>query len=141
MLSPRCQESEQTPQTQDTQTLTRALAAQLLAQFMGWSAPAEAAHYADIEPGTQLHRAAEALYATWIDSRLWDGEKAFAPEGKLYFRPDMPITRAQFAEMLYFASVHIDPPWRDNPIDTQPIPRSTERPMPSTQPPVSSPAG
>jgi len=129
MLSSRCQEPERTLQTQDTHILTRALAAEWLVRFMGWTAPTGASHYADIEPGTPLHQAAEALYATWIDSRLWDGEKALAPEGKLYFRPDTPITRAQFAEMLYFASAHIDPPWQDNPIDTQPILRLTD-PLP-----------
>lgn len=125
----------------DTQILTRALAAQMLVQLMGWTAPADALHYADLEPGAPQHRAAEALYATWIDSRLWDGEKALAPGGKLYFRPDTPVTRAQFAEMLAFASVHIDPPWRDNPIDTQPIRRSTERLAPNPKHPATSPAG
>src|SRR5262249_45140380 len=94
---------------------------QLLIFLMGWSAPAGANHYADLAPGSPDTQAAEALYANWIDSRLWDYEKAFAPDSKLLFQPAAPLTRAQFAEMLALAHIHIGPLWEDYPQDRQPM--------------------
>jgi len=98
-------------------TLSRGRAAQMLAHLLGWDAPREASHYVDLPPGSPFHAAAEALFARWIDSRLWEGEKAFAPDGKFTFRPEEPLTRGQFADLLYLAHVHIGPLWEDHPVD------------------------
>jgi hypothetical protein len=112
---------EQHPTTQlPNHPITRGMAAQMLARFLDLKAPAGAGHYADLTPGSPDWEAAEALYTTWIDSRLWGYEKAFAPDGRLLFRPDTPLTRAQFAQMLRFAHVHFGPLWEDYPMDRQP---------------------
>jgi hypothetical protein len=100
-------------------SLSRAQAARLVAGFMGWKLPAgdrRQAHYAD-SPGMPAFADIEALYDNWIDSRLWDGMPEYSPEGKLYFRPEKPVTRAQFAEMIYLAAINFGPLWEDHPAD------------------------
>jgi hypothetical protein len=104
------------------QLLTRSLAARMMAKWMGWAAEDSKSRYVDLSPGSPEQRAAEALSANGIDSRLWDGETAFAPEGKLFFKPDAPITRAQFAELLFLAHLHIGPLWFDHPADLKSFP-------------------
>ncbi len=101
--------------------LTRAAAANLVARFIGIGPKRGAHHYADAPPGHAAYSAAEALFAISIDSRLWDYEKAFAPEGKFFFRPDQPVTRAQFAQLVYFAHEFIGPLWEDYPADQHEI--------------------
>jgi hypothetical protein len=108
--------------TNPQEPVTRAEAARLLARAMGWRAPAGADHYADLEPGSAESAAAEALYAQAITSRLWDFERSFAPNGRLYFRPKTPVTRGEFAELLFLACRHIGPLWNDHPLDLAPIP-------------------
>src|SRR5207244_10472305 len=93
------------------ETVTRGMAAKLLVEYIGWKAPPGRNSYVDVPPVSPYFESAEALKDYWIDSRLWDDEKAFAPEGKFYFHPDQPITRAQFAEMLYLAHNHFGPLW------------------------------
>ncbi len=102
--------------------LTRGLGARLLARYMGWTAPPGSDHYEDTPLGSPWHEAAEALYATWIDSRLWDPWPVHAASGKLVFAPDKPLTRAQWAQMVYFAQVHTGPLFEDHVEDLAPIP-------------------
>lgn len=119
---PRGPEAEAVTEATGSETLTRGRAAQMLARFLDWQAPPGAAHYADLSPDSPHHAAAEALFARWIDSRLWDGEQALAPEGRFYFRPDAPLTRGQFAQLLHLAHTHLGPLWKDHPVDRQAIP-------------------
>jgi hypothetical protein len=124
LLRKRAQVGGDTPASQPTPgsltgNLSRAQAARLIADFMGWKLPASdrrQSHYADAS-GTPEFAAIEALYDNWIDSRLWDDLPEHSAEGKLYFRPEKPITRAQFAEMVYLAAIHFGPLWEDHPAD------------------------
>lgn len=105
-------------------TLNRGDAARMLAPLFGNPSMFRDElryHYADLPSGHPAQEASEALFDSWIDSRLWDGEEALARDGRLYFRPDVPITRAQFAELLYLAHVHVGPLWEDHPIDRSAI--------------------
>ncbi|HZT42332.1 MAG TPA: FAD-dependent oxidoreductase [Chthonomonadaceae bacterium] len=73
-------------------------------------------HYADItDPNDKA--AAEGLYAYGIDSRLWDGWNAYAPEGKLFFRPQAPLSHADLLAILYLAQIGLGPLFYDNPVD------------------------
>ena len=102
--------------------LTRITAADWFVSYLGLRTPPGRDSYADVPPRHPLHDAVEALKDSGIDSRLWDYERAFASEGRLYFRPNEPITRAQFAELLYLAHMHLGPLWEDHPVDRSPIP-------------------
>ncbi len=106
------------PAGMEDQPISRGDCAILLARTMGWKAPEGASYYEDLQPGTPVSNAAEALYATYIDSELWDYGKALAPDGKLYFRPNHTLTNAQFAQMLHFAHEYIGPLWYDYRADT-----------------------
>src|SRR5258706_5148689 len=94
----------------------------MIISALGFETQKYASHFADFPPNDPFYSVIEGLYSTWIDSRLWDGMKAFAPEGKLYFRPEEPVTRGQFAELLYLAHIHIGPLFEDHPADLKPIP-------------------
>ena len=97
--------------------LTRAEAAKKLVQLMGWKSTTRRAHYADIRRTNESYPYVEALHGYYIDSILWDQTKAFNKQGRLLFRPDEKITRAQFAQLIYLACIHIGPLWEDNPMD------------------------
>lgn len=116
------------PAMEASGVLTRGEAARMLASFMGWDdrpavppRPGAAPHYADVGPSSPYYRAAEALYDHWIDSGLWDFN-CYAPDGRKVFRPNAPLTRAQFAQMLFLAHFHIGPLFVDHPEDRGPIP-------------------
>ncbi|MGC8668056.1 MAG: FAD-dependent oxidoreductase [Chthonomonadales bacterium] len=116
------------PSTARSGILTRGEAARMLASFMGWDdrpqaplRPGAAPHYADVGPGSPYYDAAEALYAHWIDSGLWDFN-CYSPDGRKLFRPQAPVTREQFAQMLFLAHYHIGPLFFDQPEDRGPIP-------------------
>lgn len=102
--------------------LTRGQAANRIAGFLKWSAKPGPAHYADVPPDSPFFNSAEAFYANWIDSRLWDPWPSYSPDGKLLFHPDQPITRAQFAEILFLAHFDIGPLFEDQPVDKGEIP-------------------
>ncbi len=77
---------------------------------------AAALSYADI--GTAPFRAdIEILARHNIDSRLWDGWNAHAPDGRLRFRPDAPLSHADLFATLYVAQIGLGPLFNDNPID------------------------
>jgi hypothetical protein len=99
--------------------LSRASGASLLSSLMGLSKPVQGGHYADISDDS-IAQAAESLYMQWIDSRLWDPLDR-SPDGKLYFRPEKLLTRAEWSEMLYLASIHLGPLWMDHPLDKAPV--------------------
>lgn len=100
-----------------TSVLTRGDAAALVVRFTGWRAAPGSSHYADVPAGSPLHDAVEALHAQWIDSRLWDGPGAFAPDGLLTFGPERPLTRAELAQIVYLVHVHYGPLFFDHPSD------------------------
>lgn len=104
-----------------SEPLTRRSAAQIIVEMMQWEAPAGAYHYADLQPNSAISRDGEALYANHIDSMVWDYEKSFAPDGKFYFRPDQPVTRAQFAELLFLVHFDLGPLFEDFAVDKQAI--------------------
>jgi hypothetical protein len=110
----------------DDSVISRGNAALWLFSYLGWPPGGREPYgtYEDIPRSHALYEAVEALKERWIDSRLWDGPKAFAPADKLYFRPEQPITRAQLAELLWLADMHFGPLWHDHPGDTGPIPVS-----------------
>ncbi len=79
-------------------------------------------HYVDIALGTTLSDEVEALYRHGIDSLVWDGTKAMATSPdpsrfQLRFQPQAYLTRGQYAETLYLASVGVGPLFYDDQID------------------------
>lgn len=101
-------------------TLTRARAAIWLTSVMRWHAPSTDNAYADLTAGSPECKAANALKANWIDSRLWDGSHAYGSDGSLLFRPDEPMTRGQLAQLAMLAQNCIGPLWDDHPADKVP---------------------
>jgi hypothetical protein len=77
--------------------------------------PSEARHYADVREEDRAP--VEKLYAYGIGARLWDGAKALAPEGKLYFRPEAPLSHADLFETLFLIQRSLGPLFFDNPVD------------------------
>jgi hypothetical protein len=75
-----------------------------------------AGHYTDITDAT-VRADVEALYANQIDSRSWDGWKAYAPDGRLLFQPDAPLSHADLFATLYLAQIGLGPLFYDNPVD------------------------
>ena len=127
------EEGPPVPSVESSGELTRGQAAKMLTSFMGWDdapqapqRPGSAPHYADVDASSPYYRAAEALYAHWIDSSLWDFN-CYAADGRKMFRPNIPITRAQFAQMLFLAHLHIGPLFFDQPEDRAPIPITPEK--------------
>jgi hypothetical protein len=72
--------------------------------------------YADLDGGVDRNVFA-ALYGWGIDSWLWDGWDAYAPEGKLYFRPKATLSHADLFAALYRAQMPLGPLFFDNPVD------------------------
>jgi hypothetical protein len=97
--------------------LTRALAARLIAAYLGLQSTAGASHYADLQAGSPESRAAEALRSVNITSTLWDDSEKRAADGKPVFSPNSAVTRGQFAQLLYLAAFHLGPVWEDHPTD------------------------
>lgn len=82
----------------------------------GSEVPNDVPHYADVfEPAVRAN--AEALYARGLDSRLWDGWEAYAPDGKLFFKPEAPLRHADLLEALYIAQIGLGPLFLDIPAD------------------------
>ncbi len=105
-----------------TRVLTRSEIVLHLAGFVGAKVSNDASHYLDVKPDSPVGRAAEALYAMGIDSRLWDGFDAARNPAGLLLRPDDSITRAQFAQLVYLAHQSFGPGWDDFEADKSPIP-------------------
>jgi hypothetical protein len=103
-----------------TGPLTRAAGARILAAAMQWQPRSAEFRYADVPAGTPEGRAAEALFDHWIDSRMWDGAAALAPGGRYLFQPEKPLTRAEWAELLYLVAQQMGPLWLDHPADRLP---------------------
>lgn len=99
------------------QTLTRGLAAQLFAGYVGLRATAGVSHYVDLTPGTPEEQAAEALFIVNVNSTLWDDRPHISPDGRFTFSAEKPVTRGQFAQLLYLAAIHLGPLWEDHPLD------------------------
>jgi hypothetical protein len=72
--------------------------------------------YADLD-GSVDRDVLEALYGWGIDSRLWDGWDAYAPEGKLYFKPKATLSHADLFAALYLAQMPLGPLFYDSPVD------------------------
>jgi hypothetical protein len=101
------------------ETVTRGYAARIYTWALNYTQTTQTSPYADLPEGHLAKKAAEILWAHHIDTRLWDPFDTDT-HGKPYFRPDKPITNAQWAELLFLASIHIDPIFADHPHDTQP---------------------
>lgn len=108
------------------QTVSRANFAINLAGSLNWPSEQQLddIHYVDVKGWNgpicgpaPLSYWTTALWQHGIDARLWDGMKAFAPDGKYYFRPDAPITHAEVLAALYIAQLWLGPKFDDNPID------------------------
>jgi hypothetical protein len=104
-----------------------------LARAFGWTAPSGARHYADLDQAVAVAGAAEALYDRGIDVQIWGVLDARDPQGRLLFRPDAPVTRAQFAWWLYLSHRFIGPLFYDHPLDRRP---SLPVPLPCQTPPL-----
>jgi hypothetical protein len=74
--------------------------------------PKEQRHYADCDDP-----APEELFDQGVDSRLWGDLSAYAPDGKVLFRPQDPISHADLFETLYVAQIGLGPLFNDNPVD------------------------
>lgn len=99
-------------------TLSRAEIASYLTQVFSalfHQPSAEARHYADVR--YEDSAPVEKLYAYGIDSMLWDGAKALASDGKLYFRPEAPLSHADLFETLFLIQRSLGPLFFDNPVD------------------------
>lgn len=75
-------------------------------------------------PYTDIRRSRERaaigqLWAAGIDSRLWDGMEAYAPQKALKFRPDAPVTHSDLAIVLFVVQRYLGPLFRDLPADRQ----------------------
>ena len=96
--------------------VTRRDMALWLCRVLNWFAPTPtAAHYADVSPDDL--QAAETLYARSIDAELWDGLGHRAPDGRMLFRPDAPLSHAALFATLYLAQIGLGPLFEDNPAD------------------------
>ncbi len=95
------------------QPLTRIRMAGMLAYSMGWkSSGSSVSHYADLTTRS-ANDSAETLFFYWIDPGLWDDWPRYAPDGRMLFRPDVSLTRAQLAELIYLAHMYAGPLWED----------------------------
>ncbi len=72
--------------------------------------------YADIAASPD-QEAIRALAGYGIDSRLWDGTRALAPDGQLFFRPDAPLRHEDLFETLFLLQRSLGPMFLDNPAD------------------------
>lgn len=100
--------------------VNRAEAAEALAGAFGWQPPSGRGRYHDLQEGSQAWRAAEALAAKGITVEVWGAFATRDPQGRLVFRPDETITRAQFAWWLYLAHRFVGPLFYDHPLDRRP---------------------
>jgi hypothetical protein len=72
--------------------------------------------YADI-PDEPTRQAAARLARVGITAAIWDASASYAPEGKLYFRPNAPLNHSELFFVLYLIDKINSPLVADPPAD------------------------
>ena len=75
--------------------------------------------YGDLSGASaDVNGGAARLLEHGIDSELWDGWSAYAPDGSLLFRPNTPLRHDAMFATLYLAQIGFGPSFFDHPLDT-----------------------
>ena len=88
---------------------------------LGWPSaerPKDAPEDANVEAPFPVTYGAARLHEYGLDSRLWDGWEAYAPDGKLLLHSEREVTRGEAFAAFYVIQIGLGPLFNDHPLDS-----------------------